>query len=259
MNEFDADGRGSRLRYFDLPGAGTPVLFVHGLGCASSFDYPRAAASEHLAGHRRILVDLLGFGYSDKPAGGDFSLARHADTLAALVRSLKLKRLTIVGHSMGGAVAILLADRIRDRVKALVLTEANLDAGGGFFSRKIAAFSPADYEASGHGRITAEARDGGNLTWAATLGASSPRAVHAGASDLVRGQTPSWRELLYSFPFPKTYLFGENSLPDPDQAVLAQNGVTVGVIPGAGHNLAHENPEGLARAVAEVLDPSVWV
>ncbi|WP_204376858.1 hypothetical protein [Aquitalea pelogenes] len=51
------------LRYHDLPGSGVPLLFVHGLGCAASSDFPRVAADPALAGRRRLLLDLLGAGF----------------------------------------------------------------------------------------------------------------------------------------------------------------------------------------------------
>ena len=54
------------IRYHDLYGKGTPILFIHGLGCASSFDYIEVAAKLGPS-QRIILIDLLGAGYSDKP------------------------------------------------------------------------------------------------------------------------------------------------------------------------------------------------
>lgn len=54
------------MRYHDLPGKGMPILFIHGLGCAGTFDYPEVAAQDSLKNHRCILVDLLGAGCSDK-------------------------------------------------------------------------------------------------------------------------------------------------------------------------------------------------
>lgn len=44
------------MRYQDFPGDATPILFIHGLGCAGPFDYPQAVTQEGLEGHRRILL-----------------------------------------------------------------------------------------------------------------------------------------------------------------------------------------------------------
>lgn len=50
------------LRYNDFPGDEPAILFLHGIGCAGSFDYPQVAAQEELRNHRCILIDLLGAG-----------------------------------------------------------------------------------------------------------------------------------------------------------------------------------------------------
>ena len=74
MKECKVEGCNAILRYHDLPGSEVPIIFIHGIGCAASFDYPAVAASECLLSHRRILVDLLGSGFSDKPEGFDYSI-----------------------------------------------------------------------------------------------------------------------------------------------------------------------------------------
>ena len=63
------------IRFHDLAGVGTPLVFVHGLGCASSCDYPAVARDPSLASRRAILVDLLGSGFSDRPEGFDYSVS----------------------------------------------------------------------------------------------------------------------------------------------------------------------------------------
>jgi pimeloyl-ACP methyl ester carboxylesterase len=65
---FKLSGQDAMLRYHDLPGSGTPLVFIHGLGCASSCDYPQVIADPALTGRRSILVDLLGSGYSTSPS-----------------------------------------------------------------------------------------------------------------------------------------------------------------------------------------------
>ena len=60
IKEFKVEGCNAILRYHDLPGSEAPIIFIHGIGCASSFDYPAVAASEYLHPHRRILVDGVG-------------------------------------------------------------------------------------------------------------------------------------------------------------------------------------------------------
>ncbi|TDA48607.1 alpha/beta fold hydrolase [Burkholderia pyrrocinia] len=241
------------LRYHDLPGHGVPTLFIHGLGCASSCDYPCVAASPALAGHRMLLVDLLGSGFSDRPTDFAYTVEDHAQTIATLADGLSLSSLNLFGHSMGGAVAIAAAGLLGARVAHLVLGEPNLEPGGGFFSRKIAALTEADYVRAGHAALIAAAAGDGSDVWAASLATSAPYAVHRGAVSLIAGSDPAWREQLYAMTMPRTVIFGERSLPDPDTGRLSANGVNVAIVDNAGHSMAWENPAGLASAIRHAL------
>ncbi len=115
----------------DERGSGEPaVLFVHG--------YPLdrtmwAAQLAGITGHRLIAPDLRGFG--DSAAGNPpaESVEAHADDLVALLDALGIARAVVVGLSMGGYVALALAERHRDRLAGLVLVDTrsrNDDAAG---------------------------------------------------------------------------------------------------------------------------------
>jgi pimeloyl-ACP methyl ester carboxylesterase len=245
-------GLGS-LRFHDLPGHGTPILFLHGLGCASSCDYPRIASDSAMLGRRVLLLDLLGSGFSDRPDHFGYGIEDHARTVVELIQGLALPEIDLFGHSMGGSIAIVTASLLSQNVRRLVLSEPNLDAGGGFFSRAIAAPNENEYITSGHANvIQSESARGGSI-WAGSLAVSSPVAMHRAATSLVRGGKPSWREQLAALSMPKTVIFGEQSLPDPDTARLADIDVTVRVVPNAGHSMAWENPSGLADVIAQAL------
>lgn len=71
MIEYKVSEHDAFLRCRDFPGNDIPILFIHELGRAGSFDYPQVAAQCGMCEHRRILVDLLGTGYSDKPNNSD--------------------------------------------------------------------------------------------------------------------------------------------------------------------------------------------
>lgn len=241
------------LRYHDLPGEEIPIIFIHGLGCASSFDYPQVATNGGLANHRRILVDLIGSGYSDKPELFDYTIDNHAKYLEDLLRYLRIDNIVIFGHSMGGAVSIALANYVRDKIKAIILSEANLDSGGGFFSKKIANYSESDFIKFGYANILQESISSGNTEWAAGLSNSSPTAIHRNSVSLIKGQTPSWRQIYYSLNVSKTYIYGSKSLPDPDYEELVSHNINVAVVANAGHSMAWENPEGLASIIKKSI------
>lgn len=238
------------LRFHDLPGRGAPIVFVHGLGCASSHDYPAVVRDPALASRRAILVDLLGSGFSDRPEDFEYTVAAHARVVVMLLDALGIAACDLYGHSMGGAVAIVAATMDPGRVAHLVLSEPNLEPGGGVFSRSIAGQREERYVASGHAETIRDAARAGNEIWAGSMAATAPFAVHRGAVSLVEGSSPSWRQQLVALGMPRTVLFGARSSPDPDVEALAAAGVCVAIVPDAGHSMAWENPSGLARAIA---------
>lgn len=111
-----AEARGCRLRYL-VAGAGEPLLLVHGLGGAASNWL--ALAPLLLPGRRVFVPELPGHGGS-APLPAAPSLNAYADRLALLLDGPA----AVVGHSLGGAIALRLAIRRPDLVRALVLAGA---------------------------------------------------------------------------------------------------------------------------------------
>jgi pimeloyl-ACP methyl ester carboxylesterase len=115
------DPAGPRL-YYDAAGsrgAGEPVVFVHGF--ATSSHLWRDVVSLMPAGHRLVVLDLLGHGRSDPPGRRALGLAAHAERLVALLDALGIDSATVVGHGIGGGVAQALAVRRPTRVTRLAL------------------------------------------------------------------------------------------------------------------------------------------
>lgn len=250
MHVFPTSIPGACMRYLEIEGSGIPLVMIHGLGCASSYEYPHVANSPALRGRHCILLDLLGFGFSDQPRDFGYHVHDHAQQLVRFIEAQEWKQIDLYGHSMGGSVAIEAANLIGN-ARHLILSEANLDSGGGEFSRPIAAAQEADYISGGHLRTIDAAKAAGDADWAATMRVASARAVYRGAKSLVDGGTPAWRSRFLSHPAQKAFIFGERSLPDPDQEILASQGIMVFVVPDAGHSMSLENPHGLAEAIAK--------
>jgi pimeloyl-ACP methyl ester carboxylesterase len=211
------------------------------------------AADAALAGRRCILVDLLGSGFSDKPLDFGYTVADHAGVLLDFLDGLALDSVDVFGHSMGGAIAIELATRLGQRLRRLVLSEPNLDAGGGFVSKLIAAQSEADYVAQGHADMVRASRQQGAHVWAGSLAVMLPQATYRQSMSLVEGGSPSWRDQLATLAVPRTVIYGAQSLPDPNTDSLPALGVTIAIVADAGHSMAWENPSGLAQAIAAAL------
>jgi len=260
MRSLLVPGSGAVIRYHDLPGEVPAVVLLHGLGAAGSSDLVGAACHPPLDRRRRLVVDLLGFGFSDRPQDWAYRLEDHAGAVAAVMDAAGVAGGEVVGHSMGGTIAIVLASRRPDLVSALVVAEGNLDPGVGTGSVRIASWAEGGYLARGHAGMRAEIEEAarsGDPGWSAYAGAfrlADALAVHRSAVGLLAPIEPTARERLYRFPGPKAFVFGDESLPDPDQQRLAAAGVTVLVVPGAGHAMAVEAPGEFACIVGGFLD-----
>ena len=121
------DGLSLRL-YAEERGRGSPIVLLHGLG-GSTYSW-RFIAPELAKNHRVIALDLKGFGRSDKIFDTHYSAVDQAALVAAFLQRRKLKDVTLVGHSFGGAVALLTAIRLQHRdptrIRQLVLIDAPL-------------------------------------------------------------------------------------------------------------------------------------
>ena len=122
-------------------GAGRPLVLVHGLG-ARATDWapliPRFAA----AGYHVYALDLLGYGDSDRPADGDFSIRGEEKVVAGFMHTLSIPQADVAGWSMGGWVAMRLALDHPGMVRRLVLYDS---AGLYFdFDCPLTLFSPSN-------------------------------------------------------------------------------------------------------------------
>ncbi len=121
-----APGQGTVRLYAEEYGHGRPVLLLHGLG-ASTFTW-RNIIPTLARTNRVIAVDMKGFGRSEKPFTQAYTPFDHANLILAFIRKRGLRNLTIVGHSFGGAIAMLVTIRLNEtspgRVRDLVLMDA---------------------------------------------------------------------------------------------------------------------------------------
>jgi pimeloyl-ACP methyl ester carboxylesterase len=108
---------------YDRAGRGPLVLLIHGI--TSSSRTWRKVVPRLWDDHELLAPDLLGHGTSAKPRG-DYSLGAYASGIRDLVLALDLGRATVVGHSLGGGVAMQFAYQFPELVERLVL----VDSGG---------------------------------------------------------------------------------------------------------------------------------
>jgi pimeloyl-ACP methyl ester carboxylesterase len=269
LEERELRWRGTRLRYF-VGGEGPPLALVHGFaGAATNFAALAPLLVEH---HRLVIPDLPGHGRSTALAAAP-NLAGYADRVAAVLEQEGAVPAAVVGHSMGGVVALRLAARRPELVRALVLAAA---AGLSTSTRSSEAFlaavsllQPGRRAARWQHRIARSPRlksltfdawstsDGATLPEEAALGfLAGPRLhtdVFSAGRALVREDIRHDLELLSC---PALVLWGarDRQVAVDDAFEYARRlGAPVRLIPDCGHLLVGERADACRDAIERFL------
>lgn len=259
---------GIRIHAYQL-GDGPPLLLLHGLS-ANARTWGRSA--EALGKHRRVIaVDLRGHGHSDSPAPGYGESDFVADA-AGVIRQLRVGPVDIIGHSLGGRIAMQLAGQNPEGVRRLVLEEA-------FGSRSDGITPEQEAQLRHAGMAWMEPfRQLSREEATAQVGRQSPSWTREECEAFADGQrevsidflakggmgyTFDWRERLSQIQCPTLVLGG-----DPDAGVFPPsgfddaaaeearrrlaNGIVV-KIPNAGHMVHLDQPEQFVEVVDDFL------
>ena len=129
---------GNRIHYVD-EGQGRPILFVHGLG-AQLHHFRHTLFGRFGPGYRLVALDRPGSGYSTRRRGASGRLPEQAAMLAAFIDALGLERPLVVGHSLGGAIALTLAIEHPEKISGLALLSP-LTKSGTYMRRALSSMS----------------------------------------------------------------------------------------------------------------------
>jgi pimeloyl-ACP methyl ester carboxylesterase len=121
MKQVSVDG--INISYIEK-GKGNPIVLVHGIP-TSSFLWRNMI--EELSTHGRVIaLDLPGFGFSDPPQNGDYSISNYARVLARFLQALSIEQATLVCHDLGGPITLTYALRHPDKLERLIILDTFL-------------------------------------------------------------------------------------------------------------------------------------
>lgn len=174
-------------------GDGPVLVFVHGLG-ESGLCFEHLLAHPGLTGHRLLVPDLPGYGRS-APAAAPLGLADQADLLAEWLSGRGLERPWVVGHSMGGVVGVLLAERHGGRLAGLVDVDGNVSLADCVFSGRAMESTRDEFLAGGFDRLRDTvyrqgARERAHRGYYASMRLADPLQYHLNSAELLEASRP---------------------------------------------------------------------
>ena len=246
-----------------MPGTGVPLVFLHGIGGRAIGWAPIQQACAR-AGHASLAWDMPGYGDSHTIAPYDFDGL--ADALATLLDAQGLQKAVLVGHSLGGMVALQMWVRHPQRVAGLVLAASSPAFGHGsgdfqqtFIAQRLAPIeagrSMQDVAAGLIPTMVAPGYQGAGLALAqACMGSITPDAYKNALGALVRFEQ---RAALPCITVPTLCIAGEHDRTASPSVVQRMADKIPNsqyqCLPGVGHLLTFEQPDSFANALLHFM------
>ena len=248
------------IAYDYKKGGEESILFIHGLGaCKECFK----DALDFLGYEKYSIVtpDLPGFGDSGKAEDFACTMKDYSAICRVLIESLDMKRVHIVAHSMGGAVGLLLADEIPEKVLSYISLEGNLIAEDCWLSKKTISRSLLEFTDNGFKKLRAGMKRSIDMSVANSnsmvlfndwLAKSDPVAFYKCSESLVTLSTSGeLLEMFQQFNKNKCYIYGEmnRNMPVIEQLDM----IPKLMIENAGHSMMTDNPTEFYQKLLMVL------
>lgn len=233
-----------------------PIVFLHGFGSTKE-DYADIVRHGAFDGHPFVAYDAPGCGETRCADLSRVSIPFLVETARAMLQAVGFERFHLVGHSMGGLTALMLADAQPQRVLSFVDIEGNIAPEDCFLSRQIAEYPQADAQRFFDDFIE---RVRHAPAFASALYAASLRhKVQAGA---VRGIFESMVELsdegalmdrFLGLPCARMFMYGEQNASLSYLPHIQAHGVRLAEIPRCGHFPMYSNPTVMWQEIAAFL------
>ena len=233
-----------------------PVVFLHGFGSTKE-DYLDFAGRPAFTGRPFLAYDAPGCGGTRCDDLPGISIPFLVTTARAVLDHAGIRRFHLVGHSMGGLTALMLAHQEPDRVLSFTDIEGNLAPEDCFLSRQILT-RPGDDDDGFLDDVAERARRSRSSS-SALFAASLRHKVRPGA---VRGIFQSMVDLsdrgdlmpkFLALPCPRMFMYGEENSTLSYLAELAAGGVELAEIPHSGHWPMYANPVAMWERIAAFI------
>lgn len=233
-----------------------PIVFLHGFGSTKE-DYIDIAYHASFANRPFLAFDAPGCGSTLCSDLSKITIPFLAKTARAVLKHMNIQKFHLVGHSMGGLTALILAHQEPSSVLSFIDIKGNLAPEDCFLSRQIITHASENPDSFFSEFIirTRNSPSRSSAFYSATLAQKvQPGAVIGIFKSMV--ELSDHGQLLQKFlslPFPRMFMFGEEYAGLSYLPVLKENGVELAEIAHAGHFPMYSNPVDMWRRIAEFL------
>lgn len=243
-------------------GAAPTLVWLHGLGERVE-TFAGIAAEPALRAHRQVFVELPGHGAAralEERGAAAWSAPPSIDETAELLATWLAPHepVVVLGHSLGGVIALALAERAPKLVRAVIDLDGNVSLADCTYSSQIAAYAREAFVDHGHAEVCARITASSDATiagYGARMATASPAQLWQYSRDLVAASGPGTsarRRAAVTVPY--LYLAGEPGGASPrSRALLDEAGVTTVAIAPAGHWPFVDQPAATAAAITAAL------
>ncbi|WP_175882559.1 alpha/beta hydrolase [Burkholderia sp. BCC0044] len=251
---FTVDGTELDVSAIHRGGERAPVVFLHGFGSTKE-DYADIVRHRAFDGRPFIAYDAPGCGETRCADPSNVSIPFFVETALNVIDRMGFARFHVVGHSMGGLTALMLAHRYPQRVLSFVDIEGNLAPEDCFLSRQVVDYPRDSAEQFFDDFIdrTHQAPAYASALYAASL-RHKVRAGAVGAIFRSMVELSDHGDLMRKFlglPCPRMFMYGEQNASLSYLSAIEAHGVVLAEIPDCGHFPMYSNPVRMWQAIAD--------
>ena len=218
----------------------------------SIFEYPE------LTGCSILFMDLIGHGDSSAPTNFFYSMVGQAGILQQLLEFLDIQcKIVLIAHSMGGPIAVSLAELLGNRVVGMVYTEGNIDEGDCFLSKRIIdSFSMEAWIDIGFGKyVTKLLNNADTDIFGSTFSKADPGAIYRSSQDLYAVSIEDTLvERLVKLSIPVLGVYGDRNRGKFSSEKKLTAVFPVQFIPDSGHSMMNDNPDAFYKTIIHFLE-----
>lgn len=236
------------------------LVFLHGLGDNKN-SFKHAFVSKFFDDFNILTVDMIGFGESEKPKDFDYCIKKQSEMLAALISSLNISDIYLIGHSFGGTAAVFLAGMLKDSLNVFINCEGMLTEEDITWSKKIYFQTIGEFKNRGFKNFREKIRTGiekypSNEIYYQHLEKTIPEAVYLSVKSMIDFiKNENLIRKFVDLQCPKHYIFGKNShkRKNATELFLKECNIPVYYITESGHFMLIDNPDEFYKKIKAII------